>query len=75
MKIDNIPIDYFNPYPNLVRGYQYIVIFFNGAEFNFWTGRKLNRKQTRQAAILIANGDYKNLYTESDIVSVRQQNL
>jgi len=73
MKINNILIDYYNPYPNLVKGYQYAATFFNGAVFDFWAGSKLNRKQAQQAALLIANGDYTDIYSKSDIISVRLQ--
>lgn len=75
MEVDNISIHYYNLHQNLVKGYSYLAIFFNGAEFDFWCGSKLNRKQARQAALLIANGDYKDVYNETDIVSVRQQKI
>jgi hypothetical protein len=70
--IDTI-IDYFNSTEGLVRGYRYIAEFFNGAQFNFWAGRKLNRKEAKQAALMMANGDYNPpIYDIKDIVWVRK---
>lgn len=66
-------LDYFNPTNGLVRGYCYAAEFFNGAIFDFWAGRKLTYKEARQAALIMANGDYNPpIYQPKDIVSVRR---
>jgi len=71
--VNNTPIDYFNPTNGLIRGYYYLAKFFNGATFDFWAGRKLNRKEARCAALIIANGNYNPpVYNKEDIVSVRK---
>ena len=70
----NTTIDYYNPTNGLVCGYQYAAEFFNGAVFDFWAGRKLNRKEARQVALIIANGDYvPPIYSKDDICWVRKQ--
>lgn len=69
-----IEVSYYNPTNGLVRGYNYAAEFFNGAVFDFWSGQKLTRKQARQAAMKMANGDYNPpIYQPKDIVSVRLQ--
>lgn len=74
IQFKNTRIDYCNPTRGLVRGCQYIAEFFNGAQFDFWTGRKLTRKEARQAALIMANGDYNPpIYNEDDICWVRKQ--
>ncbi len=71
----NTKLEYFNPTGGFVRGFYYVAVFFNGAIFDFWAGRKLDRKEARQAALIMANGDYiLPPYDEDDIESVRKQN-
>lgn len=72
--IANTPIEYYNFSNGIVRGYYYAAEFFNGAVYDFWAGKKLNRKQARRAAVLMANGDYNPpIYKAEDIVSVRRK--
>ena len=74
MNFKNTRLDYYNPTNRVVRGHNYAAEFFNGAVFDFWTGRKLKYKEARQAALIIANGDYNPpIYFESDIRWVRKQ--
>jgi hypothetical protein len=54
----------------MVVGQWYRAEFFNTA-FEFWVGRKLDRKEARQAAVEFACGDYGDVYTDADIESVR----
>jgi len=76
LNFKNTHLEYFNPYPNVVRGSYYLAEFFNGAIFIFWSGRKLNRKEARQAALIIANGDYwPPPYDKDDIRWVRKQKV
>ena len=76
IQFKNMSIDYYNPTNGLVRGHQYAAEFFNGATFDFWASHKLTRKETRQAALLIANGDYNPpIYYENDIIWVRKQKV
>ena len=66
-------LDYHNPTEGFIRGHYYTAEFFNGAIFDFWAGCKLNRKEARQAALIIANGDYNPpIYNKEDIVSVKK---
>lgn len=70
----NTKLEYFNPTGGFVRGCYYAAKFFNGAIFNFWAGRKLDRPEARQAALIMANGDYLlPPYDEDDIKWVRKQ--
>lgn len=70
----NTQLEYFNPTDGFVRGCWYAAEFFNGAIFDFWSGRKLNRKEARQAALIMANGDYiLPPYDEDDIKWVQKQ--
>jgi len=73
IQFKNTTVDYYNPTSGLVRGHYYVAEFFNGAQFDFWSGRKLTRKEARQVALIIANGNYNPLYSKSDIVWVRKQ--
>ena len=73
IQFKNTHIDYYNPTNGFVRGCWYLAEFVNGATFDFWVGRKLGRKEARQAALIIANGDYNPpIYSEDEIRSVRK---
>ena len=70
----NTKLEYYNPTGGFVRGFYYVAMFFNGAKFDFWAGRQLNHKEARQAALIMANGDYiLPPYDEGDIKSVRKR--
>ena len=76
IQFKNMSIDYYNPTNGLVRGHQYAAEFFNGATFDFWTGRKLTRTEARLAVLIIANGDYNPpIYSDKNICSVRKQKV
>jgi len=66
---------YENPYKGMVKGYWYKAVMSNGAEFRFWSGHKLTRKEAYRLGLEAANGDYEGEdrpYEKEDIESVRR---
>lgn len=80
LRFDNgTEVAYFSPY-EMVKGYQYVAIFVNGAEFPFWASRRLGRRHARIAALWIGNGDHVEnippdnvVYTDDNIKRIRLQ--
>lgn len=58
----------------IVRGYTWKIRMFNGAVFEKWTPKDMNGKDAGQMMIDFSNGDYEDVCTNEDVVSLWKTN-
>jgi len=51
----------------MVRGYTWKARMSNGAIFDLWTPRIINRCQARKELLDMVNGDYEDVYNTKDL--------